>query len=69
MGEIIFFHKKHVEWNGCGVRNAEVFKGGNWDVQQNTRDEIGQKHFCCVYHATVAFPIDGGGWCYAKAVQ
>jgi c(7)-type cytochrome triheme protein len=69
MGDIIFSHKKHVQWNGCEVCHPEIFKGGKRGAQVYTMDDIRQKKFCGVCHGSVAFPQEDCGRCHAKPVR
>lgn len=69
MAEIIFSHRKHMNWNGCESCHPEIFKGGKRGSTVYSMAEIRQKKFCGVCHATVAFPIEDCSRCHAKPMK
>lgn len=65
---IIFSHKKHVAWTGCGMCHPEQFalETGKTDM---TMKEISNKKFCGICHTSVAFPLNDCSKCHSGEIQ
>jgi c(7)-type cytochrome triheme protein len=69
MGEIIFSHRKHSQWNGCEVCHPEIFKGGKRGTTLYSMKENNEGKFCGVCHTTVSFPLADCDRCHRKPVK
>lgn len=67
--DIIFSHRKHVQWNGCEVCHPEIFRGGKRGATQYSMKEINEGKFCGVCHGAVAFPQADCDRCHSKPVK
>ncbi|MCB2184506.1 MAG: hypothetical protein KQH63_20985 [Desulfobulbaceae bacterium] len=66
--DILFSHRKHSVWNGCGGCHPEIFA-----VQKGathfTMADIYKGKYCGVCHGKVAFPVIDCQRCHVKDVQ
>jgi len=65
---IIFSHKKHVVWNGCGMCHPEHFALENGKTNMSMKD-ITDGKFCGICHGSVAFPINNCNNCHSEPVS
>ncbi len=64
---IIFSHKKHVAWAGCGECHPEHFALETGKTKM-TMKEITNGKFCGVCHTSVAFPLNDCSKCHSGDV-
>lgn len=69
MAEIIFSHKKHMDWNGCEVCHPEIFVSAKRGATKYSMKEINDGKYCGVCHTTVAFPVAECDRCHSKPVK
>ncbi|PLX97934.1 MAG: hypothetical protein C0622_12090 [Desulfuromonas sp.] len=66
--DIIFSHKKHVTWNGCGMCHPEPFQPANGATPISMR-RIVSGELCGRCHGTVAFPVRDCTLCHTRPVK
>jgi len=66
--DIIFSHKKHVTWNGCGMCHPEPFQPAKGATRISMR-QIVTGELCGRCHGTVAFHIRDCALCHTKPVK
>ncbi|MCF6180036.1 MAG: hypothetical protein L3J63_11710 [Geopsychrobacter sp.] len=69
MPNIIFSHKKHVDWNGCETCHPEIFVGVKRGSTTYSMIDIFNRKYCGVCHGSVAFPLRGCQRCHTEKVQ
>lgn len=67
--DIIFSHRKHMNWNGCETCHPEIFAGGRRGTTKYSMEEIRKGKFCGVCHTSVAFPLENCDRCHSKRVK
>ena len=65
---IIFSHKKHVKWSGCGMCHPEPFALETGKTKMSMK-EISEGKFCGRCHGSVAFPLNDCNKCHSKPVS
>ncbi len=65
---IIFSHKKHVAWTGCGMCHPEPFALKTGKTKMSMK-EIDNGNFCGMCHRFVAFPLNDCGKCHSQPVN
>ena len=65
---IIFSHKKHVKWNGCGMCHPTPFALDTGKTKMSMK-EITEGKFCGICHGSVAFPLNDCSKCHSAPVQ
>lgn len=65
---IIFSHRKHVTWNGCGMCHPQPFELKNGATTVNMQLII-DGNLCGRCHGTVAFQINDCALCHSKPVS
>ena len=62
---IIFSHKKHVAWTGCGMCHPEPFSLETGKTKMSMK-EIAEGKFCGICHGSVAFPLNDCSKCHSR---
>ncbi|OKY74694.1 MAG: hypothetical protein BM485_12710 [Desulfobulbaceae bacterium DB1] len=65
--DIVFSHKKHVVWSGCGMCHPDTFALESGKTEMSMK-EITQGKFCGRCHGTIAFALNDCSHCHAKPV-
>nr|MBF0221834.1 hypothetical protein [Desulfobulbaceae bacterium] len=65
---IIFSHKLHVAWNGCGMCHPEPFALETGKTEMSMK-EITEGKFCGICHGSVAFPLNDCNNCHSTPVS
>jgi len=55
--DVIFSHKKHVEWNGCAVCHPMIFPSAEKGTVQYSMFQIMDGEYCGACHVSVAFSV------------
>lgn len=66
--DIIFSHKKHVAWTGCGMCHPSTFALESGKTKM-TMKAITDGQFCGICHGSVAFPLNDCAKCHSKPVS
>jgi len=69
IGEVIFSHKKHSNWNGCEVCHPEIFPSVQKGGTKYSMFDIMDGQYCGACHDKVAFPLQDCSRCHTKPVQ
>jgi len=67
--DVIFSHKKHVVWNGCGVCHPLIFPSSEKGTVQYSMFQIIDGEYCGACHVTVAFPVWICSKCHKETVK
>jgi c(7)-type cytochrome triheme protein len=69
MTDVIFSHKKHAAWNGCGLCHPDIFPSTKKGTVKYTMFQIFNNQYCGVCHGRVAFSLFLCHKCHVNPVQ
>ena len=67
--DVIFSHKKHVDWNGCEVCHPEIFPSSKQGTVSYSMFQIMDGQYCGLCHVSVAFSVWLCSKCHKNPVE